>query len=163
MDVMKESVDRLEDLSPHEQRNVIATLKELVSTQSDAADGYETVATQVNDAGLASLLVTYGARRRLFCEQLQRLLGEAAPSAPLVERSPLGKLHRHLIEMRGKVEHMHAIAALSECERGERVALMRYERALKQRLPMPIAVVLLDQIEEIRDARHDFDRMRHPW
>jgi len=155
-------VDRFDDLSIHERKNVAAMLHELLVTTRDAAAGYEVAARSVHDPALAHLLRGCAAERAEAAEELAGLLstlGDERHDLPSVG----GELHRGWIALRSALTHGDPAGIITECERGEHRAQVRYERALAQKLPMNIANVLLDQAETVREARAAFERMRHPW
>jgi uncharacterized protein (TIGR02284 family) len=155
-------VERFDDLSMHERKNVVALLHELLVTTRDAAAGYESAARVVSDPALAGLLNGCAVERREATEELAGLLvnlGDERHDLPSVG----GELHRGWIELRALLSHGDPSSILAECERGERLAVLRYDRALTQKLPVGIANVLLDQAESARESRAAFERMRHPW
>jgi uncharacterized protein (TIGR02284 family) len=155
-------VDRFDDLSIHERKNVAAMLHELFVTTRDAAAGYETAAKSVQDPALAHLLRGCAAERTEAAAELAGLLaalGDDRHDLPSVG----GELHRGWIALRAALTHGEPAGVIAECERGEHMAQLRYDRALAHKLPMNIANVLLDQAQSVREARTAFERMRHPW
>jgi uncharacterized protein (TIGR02284 family) len=156
-------VDRFDELTPHERKNAVAMLHELLATARDAAAGYAVAHRAVTDPDLAQLLNGCAADRREAAEELAGILaslGENTHQLPSVG----GEMHRGWIALRGVAAHGGAPAGIiAECERGEHIALARYDRALAQKLPMTVANVLLDQQKTIRDTREALERMRHPW
>jgi len=155
-------VDRFDDLSLHERKNVAAMLHELLVTTRDAAAGYETAAASVQDPALAHLLRGCAAERKEAAEELAGLLanlGDERHDLPSVG----GELHRGWIALRSALTHGDPSGILAECERGEHLALLRYDRALSLKLPMNVANVLIDQAESVREARGAFEKMRKPW
>ncbi len=157
-----EIVERIEELTSHERKNLIALLHELLNTAYDASEGYDTAARVVRDPELADLFRSCADDRRDMVRQLRDVLadlGEPAGPHPGVG----AELHRTLIAFRGAVERGDATAILAECERGEHIALGRYERGLSEKMPQRIASVLLDHAALIRASHAAFERMRHPW
>jgi uncharacterized protein (TIGR02284 family) len=155
-------VERLEDLSVHERKNLVAMLHELHITIRDAAQGYESAASAVKDPALANLLRAFAAKRHEAAEELEGLLanlGDERHDLPSVG----GELHRGWIALRGALTHGDPVGIITECERGEHLALGRYDRALTQKLPVGIANVLIDQAADVREGRAAFERMRHPY
>jgi uncharacterized protein (TIGR02284 family) len=155
-------VDRVEDLTTHEQKNLVALLHELLNTAYDAGEGYDTAARAVRDRELADLFRSCAEDRRDMVVKLRELLailGVQAGPHPTIG----AEAHRVLIALRGLMEKGDATSILAECERGEHVALGRYERALRQKMPINVASVLLDQAALVRSSHAAFERMRHPW
>lgn len=155
-------VDRMEDLTVHERKNLSALLHDILNTAYDSAEGYHTAATAVRNPELSEFFESCATDRREAISDLRKLLRdlgeEAGPRASLG-----GELHRALIAFRGAVERGDASAILAECERGEHNALRHYEHALEQKMPMQVASVLLDQASRVRSAHAAYERMRHPW
>ena len=162
MDPKADIVDRVEDLTVHERKNLVALLHVLVDTAYDAAEGYNVAANAVHDQNLRDLFRSCSDDRRDAVATLTGLLEELGDT-----RGPHpsigGELHSTLIALRGAMERGDATTILAECERGERVSVERYERGIAQRMPMRVASVVLDQLALARAAHTAFERMRHPY
>jgi uncharacterized protein (TIGR02284 family) len=156
-------VEQLSDLTVHEQKNLIATLRGLHTTMRDAAAGYALAKEKVSDPSLREVLEETAAERAAAEKELEELLGRFGYAADDDPPSVSGELHRGWIALRSALSNGAPSDILGECERGEHAALHRYERALETKLPLEIANVLLDQAESVRNTRAAFDRMRHPW
>lgn len=155
-------VEHIDELSVHERKNLVAALHDLVNTTYNTAEGYHAAARAVKSRELATFFEECASHRRESTLHLRSLLSELG--AELGPHPTLaGELHRAWIAFRGSVEGGEATSILSECERGEHVAVGHYERALAQKMPMSIASVLLDQVAQVRAARDAYDRMRHQW
>lgn len=155
-------VERIEELTVHERKNLVAALHDLVNAAYNAAEGYHAAAIAVRTPELQSFFEECAGNRResgAKLGELLRELGEEAGAHPTLG----GELHRALIAFRGVIEAGEPAAILAECERGEHNALGHYERALAQKMPMAVASVLLDQVTHVRSARSAYERMRHPW
>lgn len=155
-------VDRVEDLTVHERKNLAALLHDLVNTSYDAAEGYAAAASAVADRALAEFFRDCARDRREALADLRALLGELGEEAH-PHPSVAAELHRTWIALRGALEKGNAAAILAECERGEQAALRHYEAALQQKLPMRAAALLLGQASMLRSARSAYDRMRHQY
>ena len=152
-----------EDMAGKDQRTILRTLEDLRSLQAAAQAGYEAAANEVlHDFRLRDLLKSYADERRAFAEQLRELLIRChrVPDGTWMAKA---ELHRVWIDLRAFLEHHDPIALISECERGERAALEKYEKALRQPLSLDVEEVLIDQAASIRAAREALDKMRHPW
>lgn len=155
-------VERIENLTAHEQKNLVAALRELLDSAYNSAEVYFTAARAVRDTELQDLFRSFAEDRRDAVSTLRTILAELGVNTG-PHPSISGELHQTLIAFRGAVEHGDPAAILAECERGEHFALGRYERALKLRMPMRIATFLLDQAALVRSAHRAFERMRHGW
>lgn len=162
MEVHTELVERIDDLKPHEKKNVVSALQELLATCYDAKAGYEEAARDASDAELSQLLKACAVEHEDAGNAIAKLLLEMGIE-PHVEHSFGAELHRRLIALRSSVSHGQAVSILAECERGEHIAISRYERALLLRMPMTVADMLLDFTTACRERRAAFDRMRRPW
>lgn len=163
MHARTEVVERVEELTSHERKNLVALLRELVNTAYDSSEGYNTAARAVRDPELADLFRGCAEDRRDMVRQLRELLVELGVDSAGPHPGVDAELHRSLIAFRGAVEHGDPAAILAECERGEHVALGRYERGLGEKMPQRVASVLLDHAALIRASHAAFERMRHPW
>jgi uncharacterized protein (TIGR02284 family) len=162
MDMHTELIERIDDLAPHERKNVAAALQELLATCHDATLGYVEAAKDAKDPELSQLLSSCALEHEEAGNAIAKLLLEMNVE-PHVTHSFGGELHRRLIALRSSLGHGEAASLLPECERGEHVAISRYEKALSLKLPIPIADTLLDLATACRERRAAFDRMRHPW
>jgi uncharacterized protein (TIGR02284 family) len=153
---------RIEEMTLHDQKNVQALLEHLATTALDAARGYDLAALRTRDRDLRIVLEGLAAERRGHAISLSTMLHENRREA-VTHGTTLASLHRALIELRAKLNHGNGATIISECERGERVALERYELGLRERLPQEVADLLLDQATEIRDTRTALSRMSVGW
>lgn len=110
--------------------STLETLRALETTALDAAEGYTTAARSCDDAHTREILAQFAIERREQAEELRLLTDH--PSDEHLTRSRLARLHRAVIEVRGRISH--APAVIRECIRGEEVALAQYERALARPL-----------------------------
>lgn len=159
---MARIVDRWEQLDPHDQKNLLAALQELLQASIDGEAGYAEVARDVEDPGLRYLLTSFAEQRATFRAQLAdalERLGRHGDPTPSVG----GELHRMWTHARAVLERREPVALIAECERGEHHALRKWEAALQLAMPMEIESLLLDQASEIRKAHAGLERMRHPW
>jgi uncharacterized protein (TIGR02284 family) len=162
MEAQSHLVDRIDELTPHERRNVVASLHELLATSHDARAGYLEAARDVRDADLAGLFESCAAEHAEAANALAKLLLSLGAD-PRVPHTLGGELHRKVIALRSTLSHGDPAAVLPECERGEHVAIARFERALGLKMPLRVADTLLDLVTACRERHAAFDRMRHPW
>lgn len=162
MEAQANLVERVDDLTAHERKTVVAVLLDLLATSHDARAGYEEAAKDVRDADLAQLFHSCAEEHAQAANALAKLL-LSLDAEPRVPHSVGGELHRKVIALRGSLSHGDPASILPECERGEHYAITRFERALAMRMPLPIADTLLDLVTSCRERHAAFDRMRHPW
>jgi uncharacterized protein (TIGR02284 family) len=152
-----------EDMAEKDKRGILRVLEDLRSMCVAAQAGYEAAANEVqHDYRLRDVLLSFAQERRAFSEQLRDLLirFHRVPDGTWMAKA---ELHRVWIDLRAYLEHHDPVALLSECERGERFALDKYEKALKVPLSLDVEEVLIDQAASIRAAREALDKMRRPW
>jgi uncharacterized protein (TIGR02284 family) len=138
----------------------IATLNDLIETCKDGEYGFRACADHVGSDELRLLLDRRGGECAQSAKELQSqvlLLG----GQPDTKGSASGALHRGWVAARGKLAGYTDLAMLSECERGEDVALARYRRALVGDLPTGVKSLVErqfqgvlrnhDQIRNLRD------------
>jgi uncharacterized protein (TIGR02284 family) len=135
---------------------VISTLNDLIETCRDGQNGFQTAAGGVGRSELKTLFHTYSQQRASFVGELQdevrRLGGDPEDSG-----SVAATLHRGWIDIKAAVTGQDDGAILSECERGEDVAVSNYRAALDADLPANVRSVVERQFGEVKQAH---DRIR---
>lgn len=159
---MPETVDRFEELTPHDQHNVVAALEELYQTAIDAKTLYQEAVRDVRDDDLRSLFTTLGKQRETFAGQIAAMLSRYGERTSIVP-STRGELHRIWTHFRAAMDRNDPAGMISECERGEHHAEKEWQRMVQMRMPGDVQAMLLDQLLEIRGAREALEKMRHPW
>ena len=160
---MAQIVDTFGQLTPHEHKNVIALLTELLQIALDAEQGFIHAARDTKgDRGLSALFEEYAGRRAVMAAQLRACI-EAHGGSASIHGTLVGKAHRAFMDAVAAVVNGGSVRMLVECERGEAFALRKWESALDLKLPMEVSNLLLDQRSEIRATHDAFDKMRHPW
>lgn len=134
---------------------VISTLNGLIETCRDSQEGFRVAAEGVRGAELRELCHDYARQRASFVGELQdevrRLGGEPARTGSLV-----GSLHRGWMGLRAALEGDDDRAVVSECERGEEVALANYRSALDTDMPANVRALVERQFAEVKEAHHLF-------
>lgn len=130
---------------------VISTLNSLIETCRDGREGFRTAAEGVQSAELRELFHNYARQREGFVSELQdevrRLGGDPEQTGSLV-----ATLHRGWMGLRAALEGEDDRAVVSECERGESVALETYRAALGADMPAGVRAMIERQFAEIKEA-----------
>ena len=132
---------------------VISTLNNLIETCRDGREGFRTAAEGVQSAELRERFQTYARQRASFIGELQdevRRLG----GAPEQTGSLVATLHRGWMGLRAALEGDDDRAIVSECERGESVALETYRAALGTDMPAGVRAIVERQFAEIKEAHN---------
>ncbi len=125
----------------------------LIEVSEDGARGFDSCAERVERPELQRLFRDRAAQCRTAAEELAGLIGErAAPAGS--GGSAAGALHRGWVAVKGAVAGDDELAVLQECERGEDVALHRYQDALQAPLPPPVRELVASQYDGVR-RNHD--------
>lgn len=132
----------------------VSTLNDLIETCKDGESGFRTAAEGVKDSQLKSLFEEYAQQRAQFATELslevERLGGKAQSGG-----SVAGAVHRGWLNIKNAVTGGKEDAIISECERGEDVAVRSFEVALKRELPESVRTIVESQYEEIKEAHDD--------
>jgi uncharacterized protein (TIGR02284 family) len=130
-----------------------STLNRLIRTCIDGQNGFESAAQNVGDLNLKRLFESYAQQRTEFATELQqelRLVGEE----PTDRGHATAALHRGVMEVKAAVSGGDEGAIISECERGEDLAVEAYESALGASLPNELRSLVERQFLRIKEA-HD--------
>jgi uncharacterized protein (TIGR02284 family) len=132
---------------------VISTLNGLIETCRDGQEGFRTAAEGVRGAELRELFHGYARQRAGFAGELQdevrRLGGDPEKTGSLV-----ASLHRGWMGLRAALEGDDDRAVVSECGRGEGVALETYRSALGTDMPANVRATVERQFAEIKEAHN---------
>jgi uncharacterized protein (TIGR02284 family) len=132
---------------------VISMLNELIETCRDGQEGFRTAAEGVKGAELRELFRRYAQQRAGFAGELEdevrRLGGDPERSGSLV-----ASLHRGWMGLRAALEGGDDRAIVSECERGEGVALETYRSALDTDMPANVRAMVERQFAEVKEAHN---------
>ena len=132
---------------------VVSTLNELIEACRDGEEGFRTAAQAVDDDHLRTLFNNYCQQRAQLAAELQREVLRLG-SQPQSSGSTAGALHRGWVNLKSAIAGHDDGAVLSECERGEDVAIEQYQHALNANLPSNIKQVVSRQYAAI-NAAHD--------
>ena len=139
---------------------VISTLNDLIETCKDGDEGFRTCAADVTDPRLRTFFSNRAQTCAAAALELQQLVraygGESEKDSSLG-----GAVHRRWIDIKALVTGKDDRAVLQECERGEDIAVTRYNQALGKNLPEDVRVVVErqyqgvlqnhDQVKSLRD------------
>ncbi|HET8549750.1 MAG TPA: PA2169 family four-helix-bundle protein [Bryobacteraceae bacterium] len=135
---------------------VVFTLNELIETCLDGQQGFLDAATHATNSELKQMCMEYSRQRARFAaelhEHVRRLGGRPDESG-----SVAGALHRRWIDVKSAIVGRDDEAIVTECNRGEDVALARYREALGRNLPVQSRAIAQAQFDQISHAR---DRIR---
>jgi uncharacterized protein (TIGR02284 family) len=109
----------------------VRTLNTLILVCRDSEQGFQLAAMDVPDPDLARTFAGYSAQRTKFVQDLEDRV-RILRAEPTKGRSGAAALHRMWMDLQAALasEQLHAI--LSECERGEDVAVKTYIAALAE-------------------------------
>ena len=135
-------------------------LNELVETSKDGEKGFRTAAEDTKNAELKAVFMRRAQDCATGAADLQQLVVRLGGNAK-DGGSVAGAVHRGWVNLKAAVSSRDDLAILEECERGEDVAKAKYRKALEERLPEDIRVVVQrqydgvmrnhDQIRDLRD------------
>lgn len=123
--------------------------------------GFETVAEHVKNRGLKILLKAHAYQRAQFAADLLDVMQSLGVTPP-GRRSVLAAIHRGWIDIKAAMTIGRASVeqvVLSECVRGDTVALRAYRDALRTPLPDEVHRLLQRQAAEIEQAKTLFQRL----
>jgi uncharacterized protein (TIGR02284 family) len=141
--------ERFPGMSSH----VIQSLEQLIRAGNDGAEGYLLAADEVISSDLRTFLVDQSEKRGNLAWDLQDALFALGREHPYNGGSILGVAHRLWMRLRHAAAAQDEDRILEECERGEEMALAEYRVALHQDLPPPVAHLLGEHVEQIREAQ----------
>jgi len=127
---------------------VITNLNDLIETSKDGAEGFRTCAEHVQDLQLKTLFEERAREVNAAALELQDIV-RSLGGDPETKSSLSGTLHRRWLDVKSVITGHDDHAVLSECERGEDVALKRYRNVLDKVLPAEIRTVVERQYQGV--------------
>ena len=139
-----------------DNKAVVSVLNDLIETCKDGANGFRTAAAAVQHADAKALFTSRvptieGAAAELQA-QVRRLGGDAETTG-----SVAAAVHRGWIGLKSAVTGKNDAAIITECERGEQLAVKNYEDALEEDLPADVRAIVERQY---RGAVQNLERVR---
>jgi uncharacterized protein (TIGR02284 family) len=110
----------------------LLVLNSLIRAGRDAEQGYLAAADGVTEPELVQLFAGYALQRAKFVGELQERV-RLLRGTPENNGSLAGEVHRTWMEFKAAIEANDTHAVLSECERGEDMAVMACREALAER------------------------------
>lgn len=136
--------------------DIISTLNRLIQTCKDGDEGFRVCAADISDPQLKTLFVsraeTCANAARELQEQVVALGGDPETSGTVSET-----LHRRWTDIKAALIGMDDEEILSECERGEDVAVNSYRNALRDDLPPALRSMVERQY---KGAMHNHDQVK---
>src|SRR5918999_1256888 len=133
---------------PMSNDDVIDTLNDLIETCKDGEDGFRTCAEDIKRADLKPMFERAALRcaesARALQAEVQRLGGK-----PEHKGSLAGSAHRRWVDVKSAITGKDDKAVLAECERGEDVAKLSYQKALNKNLPADIRTIVERQYQGV--------------
>ena len=139
-----------------DNKAVVSVLNDLIETCKDGANGFRAAAAAVQHADARTLFTSRVPVIERASEELQaevrRLGGD-----PETTGSVAARLHRGWIGLKSAITGQDDAAIITECERGEQLAVRNYEDALRKDLPADVRAVVERQY---RGAVQNLERVR---
>jgi uncharacterized protein (TIGR02284 family) len=153
----RENVDaKLEENPQHSQAPddaAMSALMAVVEACEDGEKGYREAASDVRDSGYRLIFAHYADQRAGFARALNDAF-RGLRVVPARGGSTGAAIHRDWLEAKAVLTGGSAKAVLTECRRGEDVALETYHAALRHEdLPPDIREMVQEQYEAVKTAR----------
>ncbi|HJT51426.1 MAG TPA: PA2169 family four-helix-bundle protein [Nitrosospira sp.] len=135
---------------------IVSMLNGLIEISRDGAEGFKTCAGDATDPELKM----YFQNRAQGCQEAVRELSSEVRrygGDPDISGSAAATLHRVWVDLKTAITNNDNLAVLEECERGEAAAVIAYENALRQEMPLDLRALLDQQYE---GAKRNHDRVR---
>lgn len=134
-------------------KDTISVLNDLIETSKDGQKGFTECANDLSTAKLKTIMVKRSQDCATAATELQQLV-RSLGGKPEKDGSLSGDLHRRWVGLKDIVTGSDEASILSECERGEDVAMKSYRNALEKELPPDIRVVVEKQYQGVM-RNHD--------
>ena len=136
--------------------DAVDVLNGLIETLKDGENGFRSASEGVEDVNLKRLFESYASQRGEFSAELQSEVDRLGGN-PAEHGHAAGAIHRGWINIKAAVTGKDEGAVISECERGEDVAVRNYREALEKALPTDVRAVVERQFVQVKEA-HDHIR-----
>jgi len=133
-----------------DKAEVVEILNQLIVTNRDSVNGYETAASAVENTDYRQIFEEYAEQRRQFVSELSELVSQYGGD-PEQSGNLAGAFQRAWMNIKAALtEGDHAI--MDECDRGDQAALELYAETLPQNLPEDVKAVVRRQLVDVRIA-----------
>ncbi len=129
---------------------VIPTLNLLIETCNDGIKGYHSAANAIDNPQYRRLFEQFSQQRKRFAHTLGRTVVTFGGQPERRETPILASIHRVWLSVRAYFSTNTIWAVLDECERGESVAVINYQRALSDDLPEGIRSIVQEQFTTLQ-------------
>lgn len=133
-----------------------STLNDLIQTCKDGEHGYQSAALLVDDLNLRHLFQSYAQQRAEFAAELQLEVRRLA-SEPAESGHASATVHRVWMDIKAGLAGGDEGSVISECGRGEDLAVRQYQDILDAGLPGDLRSIVERQYLQVKDA-HDHVR-----
>lgn len=144
---------------PMTNKEVISQLNTLIETCKDGEYGFRACAEHLESEELRSVLSRRADDCALAAKELQSEV-QGLGGEPDTGGSASGALHRGWVALRDKLAGYTDLAMLQECERGEDVALARYQKALERDLPTQVRTMVERQFQGVQRNHDEIRNLR---
>jgi uncharacterized protein (TIGR02284 family) len=128
-----------------------STLNALIQTCKDGEHGYQSAALLVDDLNLRHLFQSCAQQRAEFAAELQLEL-QRLGSDPIETGHATAALHRAWMDIKEGVAGRDEGSIISECERGEDLAVRQYQNTLDAALPGDLRSIVERQYLQVKEA-----------
>jgi uncharacterized protein (TIGR02284 family) len=134
-------------------QDTISTLNDLIETCKDGEEGFRVCAEDLQDQQLKINFTARAEDCAAAASELQELV-RSLGGKPETGSSISGALHRRWVDIKSLITGKDTLAVLTECERGEDVALKSYRSALEKDLSQNVRAVIEKQLTGVQ-RNHD--------
>ena len=135
-----------------ENNQTIELLNDLILICKDGEKGYREAAEGIDNAFYRMLFSEYARQRSKFASELKAHVIQLG-GHPDRKGSVKGTIHRGWMNLKSAIAGQDDDLIVSECQRGEQIAIKQYKDALKKDLPSKIKALLEQQMSDIVATR----------
>ncbi len=133
-----------------EKAEVVEILNQLIVTNLDSVNGYETAASAVENPDYRQIFEEYAGQRRQFASELSELVSQSGGD-PEQGGNLAGAFQRAWMNIKATLTEGDQ-AIMEECDRSDQAALELYAEILPQNLPEAAKVLVRRQLVDVRIA-----------
>ncbi len=135
-----------------ENDRTIDLLNDLILVCKDGEKGYREAAEEIDNAFYRMLFSEYARQRSKFASELKAQVIQLG-GQPDRKGSVKGTIHRGWMNLKTAIAGHDDDLIVSECQRGEQIAIKQYKDALQKDVPSKIKALLEQQMSEIVATR----------